>query len=355
MNARAQGQDSVDFPIPSQPLTGPVEAASHRGSILNVPPEIIGGRRYTDRNRTSSGMVSDLERFGISIPDIDGLVAHELSKLSTQPKNATGRGARRYRDTFYSRADAEQSVGKAVSRVMSTEIFDERKIGILAQVLLGNDDPWIFNARPTPIGSRLQGWEPISTSLTNEINLEETRSAMCEAVSEIAVPGGWSALAGIVIDRAWPFECELYYWLETENDRTFVLGTSKLPTCASGRAFVWQFGTVFQAPNMPFAMAYISGGRNRLPHCSFAVQPAKFLRDNFGWQQSLIDARTWLRNDTVVAKYETRTRPDSLGSNGHQQPIIMRWLISNEERDRLTAEIGQLKPRSHFQHAKSGE
>ncbi len=135
----------------------------------------------------------------------------------------------------------------------------------------------------------------------------------------------------------------LRLWWEQRPDRLSIRATH-VPTCPSGRSFLWWLGdfTEPETDGNRFVSAFFAGGRQRLHHCHFEIQPALAWRDLLRWEHDHSDPTIWTFNGKIVARYERFHGPlrENTHSPKYRQPVIDRWVVSKEAFQQVEEAVG---------------
>ncbi|QDV13485.1 hypothetical protein CA51_33750 [Rosistilla oblonga] len=339
-------EEFCEFPLPENPNIGEIELAGLTQRILSVPANIVGKIACTDRNRAALSVLKLIERFGLGLPDVEAIVSRELGKFEPRDSSTKPYGPKRYDGTFMSDFQTEIAVGNALCQTVSTGNLDQTQIPALALALLVNEDPWIYRTRPQQL-CLSEAWE------SNPDDLDDKENEMFDRLV-YGIPSDWSLLGGVALDFQYPSDSMLTCWLEAPAN-IFGLGLPEMLTSASGRSFVWWNDVVFESGEMQFASVSVSfsGGHHRLPHCSFAVQPAKHWSERLGWKQSSTNATVWEIDGEEVAKYQRLSTEGASRSDGHRQPVLQRWIVKTTALENATEVFGKLETKRTFDSQRS--
>jgi hypothetical protein len=139
-------------------------------------------------------------------------------------------------------------------------------------------------------------------------------------------------------------------WLERQPDDPILIVAPRLPTCPSGRTFLWWLGDHFEPkpPNDVPVMAFFSGGGFRIAHSYLKIQPAK-LWYQLGWQPYARNPLQWHKDGHMVAFYQRLHGPPTHLLGPHfRQPLLDRWLSTTEALAAANATLGPFRMRERY-------
>lgn len=319
------------FPLPATlPKT---DESDDLPGLLYVPATRYGYSGLIKGHSAAASLLRNLYACGCDFRELQSQVAKALQEVRAGDAGAERKGPHRYAASFCTEFEAETAVSNAILAVLSTANCKQDAIPFLAQGFLGNEEAWLQRSPPRR-STRVEEWPPDDTySSSNQLSHSELKSRMQQIALEFDVSPGWQTLAARVFHCSHEEDFVFRLWWEQKSDRLSIRATH-VPTCPSGRSFLWWLGdfTEPETDRHTFVSAFFAGGRQRLHHCHFEIQPALAWRDLFGWEQDRSDPTIWTLCGKIVARYERfhGLLRDNAHTPKHRQPVIDRWVVSKE-------------------------
>jgi hypothetical protein len=349
-NCDALGQDAIPFPLPAEPKLDVSQVSETVTALLEVPPEKHGRAVFANRYSATQSMLTYLEHFGFNFSKLEGLIADGLYQLQElRDPDLKTRGPHRYADFFCTPMDAEKAVGDAVLQIICSDWCSQDVVAALAQGFLGNEDSWIYRTPPQPLKSSNE-WPSEREYGGTEIDSQTRRDRILRAATSASITAGWRVFSAHVVDYTWKEDFVLDYWHE-EPQNSLVIQKRVKPTCPGGRSFAWWIGEPFELERERFVSGLFVGGRTRLSHCHFEIRPPKAWRDSFGWQPNPRNPLEWAFEGQPIARYERlhgQLRDNTHGPN-YRQPLIDRWIVTEDAFEQLQSKLGRLVPKQEFE------
>ena len=317
--------------------------------LLHVPPIKFGRRSLIGRFSGAESTLRHLETCGWDFSSLEATISQKLLALGEQANGSPERkGPRRRGDFSCTPLECENAISTAILPVLYADMCDEAGIVHLAQGLLDNEDGWL-QAEPFRPASRTDLWPPDEIGNRNDMPVDDIRERLRKIATNHDVPSGWRTFCAHVFFYTWKTDFELRLWWEqARND--LILRRSRCPTCPSGRSFLWWLGDFFEPGSSVFVSGLFVGGRQRLNYDHFEIQPPKSWRDFFGWAPDSTNPLKWSHNGVAVAQYDRLHGPvrDTPHGPHCRQPVIERWLITDEAFQQVENFVGLIRLREEF-------
>ena len=348
-NAQTLGSDLPSFPLPSEPELSIDEVEAVDVALLEIPPTIQGSVRFANKFSSVRMLVEYCELFGFKFQKLEGLMAKELvNETDTSEPVLLKRGPHRYADFTYVKAEAEKAFGKAVCSILSSNWCDTPQLAKISQAVLSNEDAWIHRTRPRGINS-FDDWPKESEYGGEEVDNAIRKQQMLNAAKRASVEDHWIVFAARIQDFTSRDDFDVHLWFE-EAEETLLISAPRIPKCPSGRSFMWWIGEPLDLSSR-FVSGRFVGGHHRLSHCNFEIRPPVNWRNELGWSPNPQNATEWMLDGKVVAKYEKvhGVLRDAAHGPKYRQPVIDRWVTTNDEFAKVKAAYPNLRERNTFE------
>lgn len=353
-NTQSLGVNPPSFPLPVEPQLSINDVEAVDCSLMEIPPTILGSNRFANKFSSVHMLVEYCKLFGFKFEKLEGLMAKGLvNETDTGDPDLRKRGPHRYADFTYVPAEAEKAFGNAVCSILSSGWCNDSQVADLSQAVLSNEDAWIHRTRPSAVRS-FDDWPTESEYGGDGIDTATRKQQMLKATKCASVDDQWTVFVARTRDFTWKEDFDLHFWFE-EAEHPLLISAPAVPTCPSGRSFMWWIGEPLDLSSR-FVSGRFVGGHQRLSHCHFEIRPPLSWRKEFGWTPNPLNALEWLLDGNLVAKYETihGVLRDAPHGPKYRQPIIDRWVITNAAfaavmekhpnlRERETFEVHQFK------------
>lgn len=328
------------FPLPTTlPKTQEFDSVP---GLLFVPATRYGYSGLINGYSAAASLLRHLNACGFDFSDLQSQIARGLQEVRANDSASERKGPHRYAATFCTEFDVETAVSNAILTVLSKASCKQNAIPFLAQGFLGNEEAWLQRSPPLR-STRVEEWPPDDTySASNRLSHSELKSQMQQIALEFDVIPGWQTLAARVFHCSHEDDFVFRLWWEQKPAHLSIRATH-VPTCPSGRSFLWWLGdfTEPESERHRFVSAFFAGGRQRLHHCHFEIQPALAWRDFLGWEQDRLDPTIWTLNGKIIARYERFHGPlrENTHAPKHRQPVVDRWVVSKEAFQQVEAAV----------------
>ncbi len=340
-----------EFPMPKT-ADGPrrIEIAG-APAILHTEPTRLGASQFVDRFASVRSKLRRLSSCGFRFEPLESVIAERLAANSNRCDVGTGRQGPARRNSFFcTNLDEERVVGDAVGSVLSSDWCTQEILTRFAQGFLSNEDAWMQRTPPRP-SRRLDEWPNKDEYGAESIDQRQVEESLTELAKNLELPKGWNTFAADTFSCNSKEDFVLHLWWEASPD-LFLVRNSPVPTCTSGRSFLWWLADFVEheTSNERFDSGFFVGGMQRLNRCNFEIHPAKAWRE-LGWEPDLRDPMTWYRNGQAVARYERIHGPlrNNHQSPVYRQPVLERWIISDEAFEQVQRIHGHLTRKVDFQ------
>jgi hypothetical protein len=183
-----------------------------------------------------------------------------------------------------------------------------------------------------------------------DANQHDLKTAYLNIAMRQGIPDGWRTFSAAVFDFTWKEDFILQLWYE-EDPRSVIIRPARAQTCPCGRTFLWHLGNYLEPEGEEsFVSGLFAGGTCRLFHCNVEIMPPKLWLEKLKWKPELTDPFTWTLDGKLVARYERlhgRLRRNAQAPQS-RQPVLHRWLVSNDQFGEIERIIGGLRLREEF-------
>jgi hypothetical protein len=296
-------------------------------------------------------MLSNIASCGCDFSELEPQIASTLySRFSDESPSKDE--CRRRGDFSCTSLDAEGAVGDAILTALSAHDWDQDILPFIAQGFLGNEDAWLQQSPPT-CATTCNKW-PQDDPYGGQAGMENaaTKAALLNIALNHDVAPGWKTIAAQAFFYTRNSDVVVRVWWSQQRD-DLILRPHRTPTCPSGRTFLWWLGDFFEPPTPDDALtsAFFVGGHQKLHHCQLTILPSTNWRDLLGWCPNPRNPLVWLSKEGVVARYDRIHGPlrDNRHGPHYRQPVVHRWLVSDEGFNQFEKVAGSLRLNDDFE------
>ncbi len=339
------------FPISANTLNYNLMIAHNQPRIMHSPPMLQGRSQLVDRHAGAASKLRRLANCGFDFSSIEPRIAAALNARADYRSDAFRRNSAQRRGTMMCMSlDEEMIVGQEIWSEINMEWCSQAVLVYMAQAFLNNEDAWIQCCPPQPAPDAT-GWPDIPEYGPERKDHHVINTEMHTLAMREGIPDGWQTISAFATNFTWREDYELRLWYE-QMPRSLLIRPATLPTCPSGRTFLWWLGDYYEPETDGlFVSGFFAGGMCRLHHCNVEIMPPKFWMDSMNWAPQSTDPFTWYDQGEPVAIYERLhgVLRDNPHDPKNRQPVLHRWLVTHDAFERLERLFGTFRLREHFQ------
>jgi hypothetical protein len=355
--ADIKGTERPAFPMKAPAGSQASYVRRSGGGIFDIGPQTRGIMRFVDRCAGARRRLKHLYDCGFDFSQLESEISGALLQTPTEMNalETLRRVPHRDDDCICGDLSTDHAVGDSIDRVLAGDPFSQQDLPRMAQGFFDNEDPWLLRHTPLPSPTP-EEWPKDNElgALSRTFDASRVLERCRHLALTHAVPEGWQAIGACVYLATWKYDFMFHAWLERKPEDSIIVIAPRLPSCPSGRTFLWWLGGHFEPdpPNGASVMAFFSGGGFRIAHSYLKIQPAKLWRE-LGWQPDARNPLQWHKDGHVVAFYQRLhgPLPHISGRGPHfRQPLLERWLVRNGALAAANASLGPFRMRESYDH-----